>query len=112
MLSKDHEYSLMDIISNIKKLALRDDNFCLYGEADEQLKADGKYYVADYPDVDDNDNEIYPEIVRYKRLYYLYSGEQFTDVIDTVIDQKPLASIDDFVVALNYYSVNDDFLDF
>ena len=111
MLNKDHQYDLIDIISSMKISDSRDDNFCLYGEVDELLKADGKYYIADYPDVDDNDNEVYPKIVYSKKLHYLYSGQQFADVIDTVIEQKPSASIDDFVKALNYYSVNDDFLD-
>ena len=111
MLNKNHRYSLIDIISYMKS-ASRNDNFCLYGELDSLLTADGKYYVADYPDIDDNDNEVYPEIVTYKKLYYLYSGQQFTDVIDLVVEQRPEASIDDFVNALNYYSENDDFLDF
>lgn len=111
MLNKNHQYDLIDIISSMKTSDSRDDNFCLYGETDELLKADEKYYIADYPDVDDNDNEIYPKIVCSKNLHYLYSGQQFADVIDTVIEQKPSASIDDFIKALNYYSENDDFLD-
>ena len=112
MLSKECEYSLMDIISDMKEKDSRNDNFCLYGEFDELLKADEKYYVADYPDVDGNDNEIYHKIVIDKKLHYLYSGQQFADVIDTVVEQRPSASIDDFVKALNYYLLNDDFLDF
>lgn len=112
MLNKNCQYSLMDIISAMKLTVLRNDNFCLYGDFDELLKADGKYYVADYPDIDDNDKEIYPEIVCSKNLHYLYSGQQFVDVIDTVIEQKPSALLDDFVRALNHYSMNDDFLEF
>lgn len=111
-MNKDHQYSLADIISYMKKIELRNDNFCLYGESDDILKADGYYYIADYPDADDYDNEIYPQIVRSKGLHYLYSGQQFADVIDSVVEQKPLASLDEFVNALNYYSKNDNFLDF
>lgn len=58
----------------MKKMDERNDNFCLYGKSDGKLKKEGEYYVADYPDVDDNDKEIYPEIVRSKHLHYLYSG--------------------------------------
>ncbi|WP_127960499.1 DUF7716 domain-containing protein [Serratia microhaemolytica] len=90
----------------------RDDNFCLYGDDCDELKVDGNYYVADYPDVDDQDNEVFPQVVISKKLNYLYSGQQFVDVIDSVLEQKPSASLDEFVRALNYYSVNDDFLDF
>ncbi|CAI0883003.1 hypothetical protein FCL49_01700 [Serratia proteamaculans] len=111
MLNKDNQYSLADIISAMKKTDSRDDNFCLYGETDDQLKVDGNYYIADYPDVDDDDKEIYPQIVISKNLNYLYSGQQFADVVDSVLEQKPSASLDDFVEALNYYSANDDFLD-
>lgn len=112
MLNKNNQYSLSDIISHMKIMDARNDNFCLYGESDERLKANGNYYVADYPDVDDNDKEIYPKIVQTKKLHYLYSGQQFADVIDSVIEQKPSASLDDFVKALNFYSENDNFLDF
>ncbi|WP_312235103.1 hypothetical protein [Pseudescherichia sp.] len=59
MLNKDNQYSLSDIVSYMKVIDLRNDNFCLYGEADEGLKANGYYYIADYPDVDDNDKEVY-----------------------------------------------------
>jgi hypothetical protein len=112
MLNKNSQYSLIDIISNMKKLNSRDDNFCLYGETDDRLRADGSYYIADYPDVDDNDKEVYPQIVQSKKLHYLYSGEQFADVVDSVLEQKQSASLHEFVKALNYYSANDDFLDF
>ncbi|RUT71309.1 hypothetical protein D0817_05385 [Flavobacterium cupreum] len=112
MLNKNSQYSLIDIISNMKKLDSRDDNFCLYGETDDRLRADGIYYIADYPDVDDNDKEVYPQIVQSKKLHYLYSGEQFADVVDSVLEQNQSASLDEFVKALNYYSANDDFLDF
>ncbi|MCR4459351.1 MULTISPECIES: hypothetical protein [Enterobacteriaceae] len=112
MLNKDNQYSLSDIVSYMKVIDLRNDNFCLYGEADEGLKANGYYYIADYPDVDDNDKEVYPQIVKNKKLHYLYSGEQFADVIDSVVEQKPSASLDEFVKALNFYSKNDNFLDF
>ncbi|MTD26522.1 DUF7716 domain-containing protein [Erwinia sorbitola] len=111
MLNKNDQYSLVDIISAMKKADSRNDDFCLYGETDEQLRVDGSYYVADYPDVDDDDKEIYPKIVVSKKLNYLYSGQQFADVVDSVLEQKPSASLDDFVEALNYYSANDDFLD-
>ncbi len=112
MLNKDSKYSLSDIISYMKITDSRNDDFCLYGELDERLNANGNYYIADYPDVDYNDKEIYPEIVTNKKLHYLYSGEQFADVIDSVVEQKPSATLDDFVKALNFYSENDNFLDF
>ncbi|EJY8377642.1 hypothetical protein OHJ56_004324, partial [Cronobacter sakazakii] len=52
------------------------------------------------------------EIVTNKKLHYLYSGEQFADAIASVVEKKPSATLDDFVKALNFYSENDNFLDF
>lgn len=112
MLNKNNQYSLSDVISYMKFIDSRDDNFCLYGEAEEELKINGNYYVLDFPEVDDNDKEIYPKIAQDKKLYYLYSGQQFADVIDSVVAQKPSASLAEFVKALNFYSKNDNFLDF
>ncbi|MGA3698056.1 DUF7716 domain-containing protein [Enterobacteriaceae bacterium TYF_5] len=113
MLQKDHQYHLTDIILAMKQIELRDDNFCLYGEDDieDKLKIGQQYFIADYPDVDDNDNEIYPDIVQMNHLVYLYSGQQFADVIDLALEQKPSATLDDLVNALNYYSEHDDFMD-
>ncbi|CDL82249.1 DUF7716 domain-containing protein [Xenorhabdus szentirmaii] len=112
MLNKNKKYYLADIITDMKNIDARDDGFCLYGANDEKLKKDGNYYIAAFPDVDDNDEEVYPQIVVKNKLHYLYSGQQLADVIDTVLAQKPSATLDDFVMALNDYTENDDFLDF
>jgi uncharacterized protein (DUF433 family) len=111
MLIKGNLYPIKDIISYMKNNSERDDNFCLYGDLDEDLQSNKSYYIDNYPDVDENGKEIYPFLVLKKKLYYLYSGEQFADVIDSVLDQKPSATINDFIKALNYYSEYDDFLD-
>ncbi|WP_340618796.1 DUF7716 domain-containing protein [Xenorhabdus entomophaga] len=112
MLDKDKQYHLADIISDMKDVDSRDDEFCLYGINDGKLDKNGSYYIADFPDIDDNDEELFPQIVVENELHYLYSGQQFADVIDTVLAQKPSATLDDFVAALNYYTEHDDFLDF
>lgn len=112
MLIKGNLYPINDIISYIKKPTERNDNFCLYGEFDEDLKSNKRYYIGDYPNVGDDGKEIYPSFVLKKKLYFLYSGEQFADVIDSVMEQKPSATTKDFIKALNYYSEYDDFLDF
>ena len=108
MLKLNEKYSLADIISAMKDVDSRDDDFCVYGESHGDLIAGGHYYIAAY----DDDNDRHPPIVRAKKLYYLYSGEHFADVIDSVIEQKPSASLEDYVKALNYYAEYDDFLEF
>jgi hypothetical protein len=111
MLVKGNLYPIKDIISYVKGNIERGDDFCIYGESDEDLLSNKSYYIDDYPDVDDNGKEIYPPHALKKKLNYLYSGQQFADVIDSVIDQKPLATTDEFIKALNYYSEYDNFLD-
>ncbi|CDH06149.1 conserved hypothetical protein [Xenorhabdus bovienii str. oregonense] len=82
MLNKNKKYYFADIISDMANIDSRDDDFCLYGIDDEKLKKDGNYYIAYFPDVDDNDEETYPQIVINNKLHYLYSVQQVADVID------------------------------
>ena len=111
MIFKGNVYPIMDIIFYLKNHPEKGDDFCIYGETDEEIINNKCYYVDDYPDVDDHGKEIYPPSVLKQKLHYLYSGQQFADVIDSVVDQKPSATIDEFIQALNYYSEYDDFLD-
>jgi hypothetical protein len=60
--------------------------------------------------VNDDDEEVLPEQVRQLGLSLAYYGEQFEDVIALGLDQKPAASLEDFVRALNHYMIHDDFL--
>lgn len=104
--------ALSQIIEAMKKQDDRNDLFCLYAPVDSgQLEDDAEYYVDDYPDVV-NDQSVYPEFVRNNKLHLIYYGQQFADVIDNALDQKPNASVKELVSALNYYMKNDDFLDF
>ncbi|OCG12241.1 hypothetical protein A9G24_08955 [Gilliamella sp. App6-5] len=111
MLIKENLYSINDIINYMKNSLERDDDFCVYGVEDKALENQESYYIDDYPEVDDDGQEIYPSLVRQKHLHYLYSGQQFADVVDVVLDQKPSATIDDFIQSLNYYAENDNFLE-
>ncbi|MDA3649080.1 hypothetical protein LZ318_15480 [Saccharopolyspora indica] len=104
MLQKDRAHSLRDIIAELEAHPEHDD-FCLYGDS---LTADGHYHLADYPQVED-DEEIHPESAQH--LDFLYSGEQFADVVRSVSRQKPSASTEDYVRALDHYAKHDTFLD-
>ncbi len=108
---KGNHVKLDDIIKIMIETRCEDDNFCIYG-LDEKLFEDKEYLVSGYPQVDENDNEVYPQDAVTKGLSYIYSGEQFADVILSVMEQKPSAKNQDFIDALNYYLENDDFLDF
>ncbi|MBG9987797.1 hypothetical protein HZY88_02240 [Aerococcaceae bacterium DSM 111176] len=105
-------YSMEQLIKYVKYDLDLGDTFCVYTKDNDtlDLDIDSLYWVDDYPDVDDVDNEIYPSSVSEKNLYYCYSGQQFADVINVTQAGKPDATVEDYIKALNYYSQHDTFL--
>lgn len=110
MLVKDKFYALSEVIEHVKIFAEQDDDFCLYGEDQDHLDLKVQYLIANYPDVK-GDKEVYPESVKKAGLSYIYSGQQFVDVVTLLAEQKPDASHEDYVKALNYYQDNDEFIE-
>lgn len=66
--------------------------------------------MDDYPDVDDNDQEIYTDFIVENNLVMFYSGEQFEDVISNMLSHKMDASIEELIAAINYYREHDAFM--
>ena len=67
--------------------------------------------VSDYPVVVD-DKDVYPVEVVERNLNLVYYGEQLIDVLIVALEEKPDASLQDLVDALNYYNRNDTFMPF
>lgn len=120
-LEKQVAYKLSDVITIFKNMILENgiDNFldnldlCVYTiDFVEEAINDTICYMDDYPEVDDNDQEIYTDFVTENKLVMFYSGEQFEDVISNTLNQKFDATIEEFIFALNYYRDNDNFADF
>ena len=120
-LEKQVAYKLSDVITIFKNMILENgiDNFldnldlCVYTiDFVEEAINDTICYMDDYPEVDDNDQEIYTDFVTENKLVMFYSGEQFEDVINNTLYQKSNATIEEFIFALNYYRDNDNFADF
>ena len=111
MLEKGKYYSLDEIIGSVVDDFDFGDEFCIYGDS-LPLKGGKTYLIDDFPGVDGNDQEIYPDSVRERGLNYLYSGQQFADVVKNLVGQIRNPGINDFELALDYYSKNDCFLDF
>ena len=120
-LEKQVAYKLSDVITIFKNMILENgiDNFldnldlCVYPiDFVEEAINDTICYMDDYPEVDDNDQEIYTDFVTENKLVMFYSGEQFEDVISNTLNQKFDATIEEFIFALNYYRDNDNFADF
>lgn len=123
-LRKEKAYNLKEIIMAVstaiqingvdKLLSQEEMDFCIFAkEYVDVLSEELICYIDDYPDINDFDEEEYSDFVKNNNLYNVYSGEQFEDVIGNVLSQKGVEStLNDFVLALNYYRDNDDFLDF
>mgnify|MGYP000941274995 FL=1 len=108
---KHQELSLEQIIKQMRVDKLSSDDFCLYVKEDGELALDRLYWVSDYPDVVE-DRDVYPMDVAERDLQLVYYGEQLIDVLSLALEEKPEASHQDLVEALNYYQEHDTFLPF
>ena len=108
---KHQELSLEQIIEQVRVDKLASDDFCLYGKEDGELKLDSLYWVSDYPDVVE-DSDVYTTDVAEQDLQLVYYGEQLIDVLAVALEEKPDASQQDLVDALNYYQQHDSFMPF
>lgn len=108
---KYQELSLEQIIEQVRMDKLVSDDFCLYGKEDGELALARSYWVSDYPDVVE-DRDVYPTEVAEQNLQLVYYGEQLIDVLSVALEEKPDASCQDLVDALNYYNQHDSFMPF
>ena len=108
---KYQELSLEQIIEQMRVDKLSSDDFCLYGKEDGELRLNSLYWVSDYPEVVE-DRDVYPTEVAEQNLQLVYYGEQLIDVLSVALEEKPEASHQDLVEALNYYQQHDNFMPF
>ena len=108
---KHQEFSLEQIIEQVRVDESSSDDFCLYGKEDGELALARLYWVSDYPDVVE-DSDVYPTEVTEQDLLLVYYGEQLIDVLAVALEEKPDASPQDLVEALKYYHQHDTFLPF
>ena len=108
---KYQELSLEQIIEQMRVDESSSDDFCLYSKEDGELALERLYWVSDYPDVVE-DRDVYPMDVAEQNLQLVYYGEQLIDVLTVALEEKPDASLQDLVDALNYYNRYDIFMNF
>ena len=108
---KHQELSLEQIIEQVRVDEFPSDDFCLYGKEYGELALDRLYWVSNYPDVVE-DRDIYPADVVEQDLQLVYYGEQLIDVLSVALEEKPEASHQDLIDALNYYNQHDNFMPF
>lgn len=109
-MKKNQSYCLKDIMKAVKTEEL-DNDFCLYARENGELNFQDSYLLADYPQVVD-DKDVYPRQVREQELELIYYGEDFADVLLSVMEQKAEAIDQEYLQALIYYYEHDDFMDF
>lgn len=93
-----------------EKEFLKDSGWCLYSE-DFDLSLDSICIIGDYPDYDEDDNEIIPDYIASKGFELVYRDEAFQDVIITCYNQKNNCSIEEVFNSLMYYDQHDNFLE-
>ena len=108
---KHQELSLEQIIEQVRVDKLSSDDFCLYAKEYGELKLNSLYWVSDYSDVVE-DRDVYPADASEQDLQLVYYGEQLIDVLSVALEEKPEASHQDLVDALNYYNRYDIFMKF
>ena len=108
---KHQELSLEQVIEQLRADQLTSDDFCLYGKEDGELTLESLYWISDYPDVVE-DRDVNPADVAEQDLQLFYYGEQLIDVLAVALEEKPDASHNDLVEALNYYHQHDSFMKF
>ena len=108
---KYQELSLEQIIEQMRVDESSSDDFCLYGKEDGLLALERLYWVSDYPDAVE-DRDVYSADVAEQDLQLVYYGEQLFDVLSVALEEKPNASHQDLVDALNYYNEHDIFMNF
>lgn len=59
-----------------------------------------------------DDSDVYPADASEQDLQLVYYGEQLIDVLSVALEEKPEASPQDLVGALNHYNRYDSFMNF
>ncbi len=118
MLKRQIEISLRDIIEYIvdtyntkgESEVYEDNNWCIYSE-DFDVTLDSKCVVDNYPDYDDDDNEILPEYAEQNDMELVFRDELIQDVIINAVVQKKDLSVEKIMEAINYYNEYDCFME-
>ena len=84
--------------------------WCVYS-AEEDINLDTECYIDDYPNFDDDGNELPLAFVEENGLEFCFSDENILDVVGACLHQKADASVDALMQSLEYYMEKDTFLE-
>ncbi len=103
-----------DIIKIVKENVDEGVSYCIYSKISDSnyLKLDTICYIDDYPEITDEDEEIFSEFAVHNSLDLLFREELVQDVVHNVLRQKAAATDEEILKAILYYDDKDDFMDF
>lgn len=80
----------------------------------DNISEDTVFYLDDFIEVDDDDNEIYPPFAKETGLVYFLNGDIVADIISNTKYQfgEKTPRIDDYIRNFNYYCKYDCFVSF
>ena len=115
---KKKYYSFGEIIDFVKNAYISEgessfytnNGWCVYSDSNI-VESTTKCYIDNLPEVNDNDEEVYPEYVQANGLELIYRCDLLQDVISSAIEHKPEITDEEFLKAIRYYDDNDDFSD-
>ena len=103
-----------EVLRNIKENLDEGVSYCIYSKISDcsELDLDTICYIDDYPEITDDDDEIYSEFVVNNSLNIIFREELVQDVVRNVLHQKALATDGELIKAISYYSKKDSFMNF
>lgn len=87
--------------------------YCVYGKSSSDDATLETICTIDlYPEITDNDEELFPAAVIDQSLDFWFRDEPLEDVVCNALKQKPSASADEILHAIKYYNHHDSFYNF
>lgn len=86
-----------------------DSGWCIYSSSNE-VTLDDECYISEYPEYDDDDNEIVEKYIIEHNMLLFCTDEVIQDVVCSSLYQKENASCEEIFKALLYYQEYDNFM--
>lgn len=103
------EFSNIIIESNDLSLG----TFCIYTtNSDVMISETTDIYIDDYPTGDKEGEDLFSDFVIEHNLELLYYGDQFVDVLNNLRTQNIPLTIENIIIAANFWLENDNFFTF
>lgn len=101
-----------DILKLVRDNMDRGISYCIYSKISDSndLMLDTICYLDNYPEITDDDEEIFSEFVTLNSLNFLFRDELIQDVVTNVLHQKSFASEQEILNAVSYYDEKDSFM--